>query len=155
MIPWHKCLGEQVFSHVDEVGVTRHFAVQRLFNYMAGTGTPLELTDITEQDVQYCLTSRGVEMDRVLRLKPWHLDIPLLFADWSELAGQEGAIPIDGAHRIVRAFIEKRATLQAYVAPRKLWERFLLDIPLSYTHESVQQGWSGVGVFDQPPTISL
>lgn len=115
---------EQVFTHEDEDGTLRHFASERLFNYMKGSGREVVSILLERDYVSTILTKRGVESHRLNRLTPEQLEIPVLYL--------EGVSPgthllADGHHRYVRRAQVGCTDIPAYIAEPKLWKRFMIE----------------------------
>jgi len=115
---------EQVFTHQAEDGTIRHFAVERLFNYMKGVGREVYSIWLEPAYVNTIFLKRGVETHRLNRITREIMEIPVLYL--------EGVSPgthllADGNHRYVARARAGFTDLPAYVAEPKLWKRFMVE----------------------------
>ena len=132
---------EQIFTHEDVDGTLRHFAVERLFNYMKGLS--FEVFDVVLEHayVDVILQKRGVEDHRLKRLTPEQLMVPVLYL--------EGVTPgthllADGHHRYVVHSILGSRYIPSYIAPPKLWTRFMVNGIPEHVGKSQLNGFSGI-----------
>ena len=140
MIPWQKLsLGEEIYTHVDEQNVTRHFAIKRLNDWLPSSGLKTMWNTITEEDVHCALTNRGVEMPRVISMEPSWRDKPVVCAEWRLFGkGVVGVITLDGNHRFVRRYLDGFRNIEMYLVPRKAWEKFCVAGLPDTTHERIR-----------------
>lgn len=132
---------EQLFTHQDTDGTIRHFAVERLFNYMKGMGHEVFSVVLDPAYVSTIFAKRGVESHRLKRITVEQLMIPVLYL--------EGVSPgthllADGNHRYVVHAQLGHKEMPAYIAPPKLWRRFMVTgIPDAYV-PGVLNGFSNI-----------
>lgn len=132
---------EQVFTHESEDGTIQHFAVERLFNYMNGSGYEIINVALERDFVSTILSKRGIEQHRLERLTAANLATPVLYL--------EGVSPgthllADGHHRYVAHAIIGSDYIPSYIAAPKLWRRFLVDgIPDDFAKAQLV-GYSGI-----------
>lgn len=137
-IHWSRCRrDEQVFTHEAIDGTIRHFAVERLFNYMKGIGREVVSVQLEQDFVSTILERRGVEARRIERMRPEHLDIPVLYLK-DVTPGTH--LLADGHHRyLIHARIGSD-WVPAYIAEPKLWQRFMVEgIPDEYSRNVTLQ----------------
>lgn len=129
--------GEVVFSHVDDGdGVLRHYAIDRIVNYIEHAPVRPEIIEFQIDAVwaAFALTHRGVERHRLERITPADLaHYPIIMAHHPDGKGrpdhQGQHMVIDGHHRYCKAAMLGWRTLRAYVLPPELWEQYLIYIP--------------------------
>jgi hypothetical protein len=121
---------EELFTHLDdEDGVQRSYAVTRLRAHLAahpevGRREPIV---VDEAHTTFCITHRGIETYRLLRLRAEDMAQPMLFVG-SPDAGK--VLLLDGTHRYVRAYLIGIKVLPAIFIPAELANEFLVvDVP--------------------------
>lgn len=107
---WHIATGElekYVDQHVDEVENVR--------------------VPVTKAQVQYYLHNRGIEDHRLLRLMMSleHAVKPILYIKWEDAKDRHTLV--DGHHRYVIHGAANSPWILAYLVPRKVWERFVIE----------------------------
>jgi hypothetical protein len=127
-------LGGEVFTHKDEGGTLRTFAVCLMNRFAKDLAATCDLIATAEMkieadDVVYCRTKMGIEQARLDRLvDPW-LHMPLMFVAWPNVSLQKGCTVVDGNHRLVNLYESGERLLTGYIFHPDLWQHFLITVP--------------------------
>jgi hypothetical protein len=134
MIPMTELgLGEEMFTHIDDTTDPPRqmsFAVDRIFAKCEAEKLEPVFVPIDLSFVEYLCKFRGVELPRVFRLTDQDRIKPVLLIKYPYLSALNSTeyLLIDGCHRYVRAALDERTLLLAYVIEeRAFWEPFLVS----------------------------
>lgn len=127
---------DQIFTHTDENGVTRHFNCGAIMRAIAQRKiTPdFATVDIPESVYQHIQANHGIEEDHLSSITIKMLESPALLAHFDE--GSD--LLIDGSHRLVKRYRQGLRTIEVLVVQEKDWTPYLVtDIDQTYTLEEV------------------
>lgn len=103
------------------------FVVTRLYKFCVENNWPLVRVPISRDIANFCLTNRGVEVHRLLRLTREDLNKPLLFIKYDG-RGRGTHLMVDGTHRLVRLVLMGMTETLAYVIEdRAIWDLFVVN----------------------------
>lgn len=135
-------LTDQVFTHIDEDGTIRNFAVDVFNRHLTALCYPITSVHIDEEMVANTLRERGIEGPRIKRLvKPW-LDLPAILCKFPD----DTCLMIDGHHRLVKRASMGIDFIYAFIVPQDDWKHFLISgLPdNNVTAEKLLKSKSGV-----------
>ena len=141
---------EQIFTHIDEEGVVRVIAIERLKDYLEKEHAYCKMSKKEYEHLRlikpdctltnYLIVNGGFEPERLARIRPKYIDkhpIILLVIGDQQLLG-------DGCHRYVAAYRWKRVFIPAYFVPEEVWKRYMLDDVSEYMARKVLTMPSGI-----------
>lgn len=114
---------EEYFAWSDQnTGEVIHFATTRMNTYLS-SHWPVTKVALTPQLVTTVIAQNGIELEHLERIDDARLNEPVIMLAWPD--GTH--VTADGSHRLV-----KRASLglhfvPAFLAPERLWRRFVID----------------------------
>lgn len=117
---------DEIFSHVDEEGVERHFNATKMREWALLHLNNVELltVPIDPSYISFIVHARGVEDGKINRMREPYLSQPVLgvhFPDGSTLT-------VDGHHRLVKRFMLGMPLYDIIRFPLGTWERFLVHM---------------------------
>src|SRR4249919_3066469 len=133
MIPFSKLnLTDVIFTHIDDkTNKHYHYAISRIRPQLAnglmkGWAKPTKVP-VEEEVAKFCITNRGVELHRIMKLLPAKLPYePIIFAEM----GDGTHLLLDGTHRYVVSALRKLPDILAIIINNKHRKRFLIkDFP--------------------------
>ena len=138
---------DQIFSHTDFSGVTRHFnatAIIRAISYRRITPNFATL-DLIPSVIDTIEKHHGVDQVHLDRLTDDMLSSPILIAEFNDGAN----LVIDGNHRIVKRFKKGFKTVDAVIVNEPDWTPYLVtDVDRRYSFADVCEA------IDKRPAIS-
>jgi hypothetical protein len=104
---------KQVFSHLDDDGVQRHFDINKLYRIAAANPTsfPKLAMPITDQQAAHIMRYNGIEQSRVRAITPKRAIEPGLVLQLDD----NTHILLDGNHRYVKRYSMGRSHMRFYV----------------------------------------
>jgi hypothetical protein len=116
---------DQIFTHTDPAGVTRHFNASMMTRaVLARQVTPdLGEFELTDELGGHVAANHGIEEHHLETITDKMLESPVLmvhFEDGTDLI-------VDGSHRLVKKWRRGDKTVHALVFMPGQWERFLVD----------------------------
>jgi hypothetical protein len=125
-------VGDPIYTFVDDDGTNVHIASEQLRIWCIARDAAGELERFwTPTDLKLAnkmLKDNTVLMNRVLALTPRHLETPIIYAKTNtHTKGRPDVLLVDGHHRFVRACVEGRPFILAWVVERASWEEFQID----------------------------
>lgn len=120
----HECTPvDELFSHEDTDGVTRHFNASAMTrSVLAGTTTPTYATLALYPDLVASIeANHGVEQDHLEKVAG-SLDTIILLVEFTDGSN----LVVDGNHRIVKRWREGLRDVKAAIFKPGQWEPFLV-----------------------------
>lgn len=123
--------GEVLFDHVDDDGTVRHFAVDRIVNWINQNTTGRVIIPINPAFAAWMYQGRGLEQHRLDRITGHDIvNYPVVMAHMPGLARDHPQyLLIDGSHRYYRAYQMGWRELPATLLPQEVWTQFLVRFP--------------------------
>lgn len=118
---------EQAFTHFDPDGTVRHFPIGMMNRYAKRKIKPTP-TLVEAHVAETLLANAGIEQAKIdsLQEAPFEVrDEPITiirFRDGKDLV-------VDGNHRYVTAYLNRKPRIMAYIFKAGSWERFLIQYP--------------------------
>lgn len=128
---------DEVFTHKDDDGIFRHFAVTAM-NTFAMQYTPLcpditaGMVPITKDVAEHSRTKMGVEPVRLAMLKAPYLYKPLIAIQWP---GIKAITIVDGHHRVVKLWQMGEKSMKVFIFHHPFWEQFMIPIEVEDKRE--------------------
>lgn len=115
---------DEIFSHEDTEGVTRHFNATQMVRAIVNhqINPIMAVLDLYEDLVRHLIANHGIEEDHLHQIGST-LDSPILlveFADGTNLI-------VDGNHRVVKRWQEGLKTVTAAILKPGVWEPYLVE----------------------------
>lgn len=118
---------DEVFTHIDDDGTVRHFAIGVLTRMLLQISAPTLWVAIEQEHVDFILANRGVEQEKLDRMTPEYRDKPIIGAVWYD----GSVLIIDGHHRYIKRHQAGFTEIEAIPLPPEIWEDYLLDMDTS------------------------
>lgn len=92
---------------------------------------PFTVVDVSPEHIAHVEQNNGVEVGRLAKLamRPDIYCQPVLLADMGHYDGKDWHVMIDGNHRSVLLYKLGLRKIGAYMVPRAVWSKFLIDMP--------------------------
>lgn len=122
----------EVFTHIDDDGTMRHFAIWATNDVAARYGNKVEGVICTKVPIHAkavdIITHRGgIEEPRIARLTPQYRDKPIIGIFW-----EDGLfMVVDGNHRLLRRWRDGFTDTKAFIFTHPFWRQFLIDLPVN------------------------
>lgn len=136
---------DQFFTHKDDDGTLRHFAVDAMYRFaekLAGICPDIICATVTMKSfpIDFIRREMGIEQPRLDRLIEPYLSKPMVAIQWDPCEGwPNGTMTlVDGNHRVVRLSELGAQTVRVFMFKQALWEQFLIDI-LNYDEAALKQ----------------
>jgi hypothetical protein len=129
---------DEIFSHTDEDGVTRHWNTSAMVRavFERKVKPAHGECDINGSLVAHILSNHGVEEANLAQLPDKVLDIPVVLAQFTDGT----SLLIDGNHRVVKRWRKGLKKVHAMIFSEEQWKPFLLtDVDREYKIEEVGQ----------------
>jgi hypothetical protein len=117
---------DQIFTHVDPAGVTRHFNASAILRDLLKKKliehARYQEVELTADLVKHVEDNHGIEQDHIERISEADTLLPIMLACFDD--GTQCCI--DGNHRIVKRWRMGKTTIPAIWIDQKGWEPYLI-----------------------------
>lgn len=113
---------DEMFTFSPNDGEPMHFATTRLVAYLQGVGAQVVAVELDEALATHVAKRHGIEVPHLTNSLE-RLEEPCVFLDY----GDGTHIVADGNHRVVARHLLGFKTVPAWLVPKKVWQRFLVD----------------------------
>lgn len=126
---------DQFFSHKDDDGTVRHFAVDAMYRFAEEYSPICKHIKACNMAIEtfplgFIRREMGVEQPRLDRLIEPYLTRPVIGIQWppSKEYPQGTMTLVDGNHRVIKLADRGDKSVKCYLFSEPLWEKFTLDI---------------------------
>jgi hypothetical protein len=113
---------DEMFTFSPNDGDPKHFATTRLVAYLKSSGAQVCAVDLDEALVAHVARKHGIEPGHLTKTLD-RVEEPCVFLDY----GDGTHIVADGNHRVVARHLLGMKTVPAWLVPKKVWQRFLIE----------------------------
>lgn len=132
--------GNHGFTWVNPAtGENRTWDVTGLLYYLTSVTIEVREAVLDEIFLKYILKERGIEEKRLIRLTASQLEEPLIMVPTGDTL-----LLIDGHHRYVRRWMEKKTTVLVKIVPERISNRFLITGLPSVDSKYLRESYSGI-----------